>query len=273
MGRGVQTVMVNTTVKPWVLRLVRLGYLAKGVIYTLVGMLAIRVGLGMSGGRLSDPSGVLVDIIRQPFGLILLTTVCIGIVAYAAYYVVEALADLRRKGSGWRGRLDRALTVIKAVAYGVIGVQALRFALLGDRPGGSPEDQARTLLEMPLGSVLLIVLGIGVAIYGVTQVAMAWNAQADEDIDAAWVRREARWVLPLGRIGTGARGIVLVLMGIGIALAGVRERPSDADGYREVLDTIAAINPWLLAAMGAGLLCFGIYQLCHARYAKLALQR
>jgi hypothetical protein len=273
MGLGVPAVIANATVKPWVLRLVRLGYLAKGVIYTLLGMLAIRVGFGMSGGRLAEPSGVFVDIVRQPFGLVLLTTVGIGIVAYAAYYIVEAIADLRRKGSSWRGRLDRALTIFKAVTYGAIGIQALMFALLGDRPNGNPEDQARTMLQIPFGSLLLALIGIGVAIYGVTQVKMAWDGQVDEDIDAAWVRREARWVLPLGQVGTGARGIVLVLMGIGMALAGARQQPSDADGYRETLKTMASINPWLLAAMGAGLLCFGLYQLCHARYAKLALPR
>ncbi|HWI18202.1 MAG TPA: DUF1206 domain-containing protein, partial [Vicinamibacterales bacterium] len=97
-------------VRPWVSRLVRLGYFAKGVIYTLMGVLAIRVGVGMGGARLSDPSGVLMRIVQQPFGLILLTTLGIGIVAYAVYYIVEAVADLRHKGGGWRGWGDRSLT-------------------------------------------------------------------------------------------------------------------------------------------------------------------
>lgn len=264
---------VNTSVQPWVWRLVRLGYLAKGVIYTLIGMLAIRVGSGMSGGRFAEPAGVFIDIVQQPFGRLLLTAAGIGIVAYAAYYIVEAGADLRGKGRTWQGRFDRVLTGIRAAVYGALGVQALRFAWLGDRPTGNPEDQARTVLQMPLGSVLLIVFGIGVAIYGVAQVKMAWDGRADEDIDAARVRREARWVLSLGFVGTAARGIVMCLMGVGLALAGARERPSDADGYREILATIASINPWLMAAMGVGLLCFGLYQLCHVRYAKLALQK
>ena len=75
--------MVNAAVQPWVLRLVRLGYFAKGVIYTLIGVLAMRVAFGMSGGRLTDPSGVLLQIVGQPFGRALLTALGIGIVAYA----------------------------------------------------------------------------------------------------------------------------------------------------------------------------------------------
>ena len=42
----------------WVSRIVRLGYLAKGLIYTLIGVLALRVAFGMRGGRLSEPAGV-----------------------------------------------------------------------------------------------------------------------------------------------------------------------------------------------------------------------
>lgn len=255
------------------MRLVRLGYFAKGVIYTLIGVLAMRVAFGMSGGRLTDPSGVLLQIVRQPFGFALLITLGIGIVAYAAYYVVEGIADLRHKGGGWRGWGDRALTIFKAAVYGAIGIQALALAFLGDRPDGNPEAQARTALQIPLGAVLLVLIGLGVAIYGVSQLKLAWDGRFEEDIDASWVRREARWVLPLGRVGTGSRAVILVLMGITLLRAGIRERPSDADGYREILVTIFSINPWLLAAMGAGLLCFGLYQLCHARYAKLALPR
>ena len=62
-----------------------------------------------------------------------------------------------------------------------------------------------------------------------------------------------------------------MMMGAALAWSGFRGRPSDAAGYRDVLASIAAIDPWLLAATGAGLLCFGLYQLCHARYAKLAV--
>ena len=255
----------------WVSRIVRLGYLAKGLIYTLIGVLAMRVAFGMRGARLSDPAGILMHILRQPFGRIILTVIGVGIVGYALYYLVEAIADLRRKGGGVRGWIDRSLTIIKAIAYGTIGVQALMIVFLGGRPSGNTEDQAQAVMRLPLGSVLLVLIGIGIAIYGVTQLKMAWNGGVDEDIDVARVRREARWVLPLGRAGAAARGVILFMMGGALAWSGASRHAQDADGYREVLLAIAAINPWLLAATGGGLLCFGLYQLCHARYAKLAV--
>ena len=250
----------------------RLGYLAKGVIYTLIGFLALRVAFRFRGGRLTDPSGVLLQIMRQPFGSVLLIIIGVAIVSYAAYYLFEAIADLRRKGGGLRGWTDRSLTIIKSLTYGIIGVQALRIVFAGDRPTSNPDRPAAAVMHLPLGWILLALIGAGVAIYGITQITMAWNGRADDDIDVNRVRREAGWVLPLGRAGTGARGAILIMMGAALARAGFRARPTDANGYRDVLMALASIDPWLLAAMGAGLLCFGLYQLCHARYARLPLQ-
>ena len=134
-GRGV----LDAAVRPWVSRLVRLGYLAKGLIYSLMGILALRVAFGLRGGRLTDPSGVLRTLLGQPFGRAMLALIGIGIVCYAAYYIFEALADLRRRGGGVRGWTDRSLTIIKAAVYGVIGVQALRVVLFDERPSDRTE--------------------------------------------------------------------------------------------------------------------------------------
>lgn len=263
--------MINRAARPWVGRLVRLGYVAKGVIYSLIGVLALRVALGMGGGRLTDASGVLRTLLRQRFGLVMLTMIGIGIIGYAGYYLFEAIADVRRKGSDARGWLDRSLTIIKAVVYGTIGVEALAIVFFDRGSSGNAEDNARWMMRFPLGDVLLVLIGAGVTIYGVTQLHMAWRGVADEDIDVVRVRREASWLLPFGRIGTVARSVILLLIGGTMAVSGLRHRPSDADGYSEAMSTIASFNPWLLAAIGAGLLCFGIYQLCHARYAKIAV--
>ena len=99
---------VPAALSPWVCRLVRLGYLAKGVIYLFIGVLAVRLALGIRGGQLTDASGVLLKLLHQPFGRLMLAVIGVGIVAYAAYYLFEAIADLRHRGGGV-ARLARPL--------------------------------------------------------------------------------------------------------------------------------------------------------------------
>lgn len=258
-------------VRPWIGRAVRLGYIAKGSIYILIGVLAVRVGFGMRGGRLTDASGVLAMLLRQPFGLVMLTLIGIGIIGYAAYYIFEAIADTRHRGKGVKGWLDRSLTIIKAAAYGTIGIEALNIVFGNHGVDTDAEDNARLLMRFPLGEVLLVLIGIGIATYGATQLKMVWDGRVDDDIDEARVRREAGWLIGFGRFGIASRSLILLLMGVTLLWAGLRERPSDADGYSEGLRAIASINPWLLVVVGGGLFCFGLYQLGHARYAKIDL--
>jgi len=263
--------MLDTAVRPWVAHVVRLGYLAKGLIYSLIGVLALRVALGMGGGRLTDPAGVLRTLLTQRLGRLMLAVIGIGIVGYAGYYIFEAAADLRRRGGGARGWAIRSLTIVKAALYGVIGVQALLVVLFDRLPVDRTEQGAGAVMQFPLGHWLLMAIGIGVAIYGITQLRMVWRGGVDDDINVSRVRREAPWILPLGRFGIAARSVIIILMGATFARSGWRGRAADADGYREVLRTIGSFDAWLLTAIGAGLLCFGLYQLCHARYARLAL--
>lgn len=256
---------------PWVLRVVRLGFLAKGLIYSLMGILAFRLAIGLSGGRIVDASGVLRTLLVQPFGLIMLAVISFGILGYAAYYVFEAAMDTRHRGGGLKGWTHRTLTIIKAVAYGTIGVEALRL-VLGDRTAaGGPEETASIVMLFPLGAWFLVLVGVGIAIYGFTQLRMTWNCKFDDDLDEARVRRDARWLLTIGRLGIGARSIILVLIGLTVAWAGVEQRPSNADGYRESLMTLffQPFGGWILAAIGGGLFLFGLFELAHVKYARI----
>lgn len=271
MTRVAQSFPVPLELAPWVSRVVRVGFLAKGLIYSLIGILALRMAFGLRGGRLVDSSGVLRTLLGQPFGLIMLAVISAGILGYAAYYVFEAAMDTRHRGGGLKGWTSRTLTVIKAVAYGTIGVEAVRL-LLGDRsPAGGPEETASTVMLFPFGAWFLVLVGVGIAIYGVTQLKMTWDGRFDDDLDEARVRREAGWLLTIGRLGIGARSIILVSMGLTLAWAGIEQRPSNADGYRESLMTLffQPFGSWLLAAMGGGLFLFGVFQLAHFKYVRV----
>lgn len=257
--------------RPWVKRLVRVGYAAKGVIYLLIGTLAVRVALGQ-GGKVTDSSGVLRTLVGQPFGYALLLVVAVGILAYAGWEIAQAVFDRRGKGSDAKGWLARTMTVIKAVVYGAVGVEAMRLVLGSHQQSQGADDYARATMRFPWGDVVLGLVGLGILVYGLLQVWQAIQARFDDDLDHQFLRREgAGWVLSVGRWGIGARGVILLVMGLALARAGFGHRPSEAGGMAEALWTLFAqpYGNWLLAAVAAGLVCFGFFELLHARYARL----
>jgi hypothetical protein len=254
--------------RPWVARMVRIGYAAKGVIYLLIGVLAFRLAAGLDGGRLLDADGVLSIVFRQPFGQLLLGLIAIGILTYSTWQFIEGIWDTRRKGGGW-GWWHRALTMIKGAAYATVGWQAARMVLGLRRAQG---DLAADVIGFPLGGVFLALVGVGVAIYGIFEVKDAIQARFGDDLDAYRLRREAgTWATVVGRVGNGARGIILAVMGTAFISAGFERNPSKAGGISEALATLFS-QPHgiaLAATVAVGLACFGLFQLLHARYARL----
>jgi hypothetical protein len=248
--------------------MVRLGYVAKGIIYVLIGTLAFRLAAGLSGGRLLDPDGALGILFRQRFGQVLLAVITIGILAYSTWQFVEAIWDTRRKGGGW-GWWHRTLTMIKGAAYGSVGWQAARMVLGLRRSQG---DLAADVMRVPLGGIFLGLVGIGVAVYGGFEVKDAVQSRFGEDLDAHRLRREAgNWAAWIGRVGNGARGVILMIIGGALISAGLQHNPDKAGGISAALATLF-VQPYglgLLAAVAAGLTCYGLFQLLHARYARL----
>jgi hypothetical protein len=77
---------------PWVDRFARFGYATKGLVYVVVGALALGVATGV-GGRTTDPPGALQEIGAQPFGRVMLGFVAVGLAAYALWRLFQAVAD------------------------------------------------------------------------------------------------------------------------------------------------------------------------------------
>src|SRR5215207_10065891 len=69
--------------------LARAGLVARGVIYAIVGILAIKLAFG-SGGKTTDQQGALAEIVKQPFGKVLLILMAIGLAGYAIWRLVRA---------------------------------------------------------------------------------------------------------------------------------------------------------------------------------------
>ena len=249
---------------------VRLGYFAKALVYILVGVLALKLALGTRGGRITDPGGSLYVVLGQPFGQTLLIVLAAGLLTYASWQIVRALFGWdHHKHAGW---IDRALTVVRALVYAAIGVKGLKLGL-GLRAGDSgPEPLVREALQWPLGEWMIAIAGLGVGWYGIVEIRDAVKARLEPDLDAATLRRRAGdWALQVARAGIGARGVLVLLLGIGLLRAALEHRTSEASGLDRSLAVLNSLpqGTLLLGLAAAGVFAYGIYQLLHARYAQV----
>jgi len=250
----------------------RLGYGARGVVYCLVGGLALLAAVG-SGGQTGGSGQALRSLLDQPFGRILLGAIGLGLAGFAAWRIVEAATDADRRGSSGKGLALRAAHLFSGLTYAGLALTAMNLALGRGGGGGSEDGAARDwtawLLSQPFGQWLVGAIGLAVVGTGLAFVAKGWRGDVLDHL--ALPAQARRWAVPAGRFGTAARGVVFVLIGGFLVLAAVQSRSSQVKGLGGSLRSLQE-QPYgwaLLAVVAAGLFAFGVFGLVQARYRRI----
>lgn len=259
---------------PWVVWLARLGYAAKGVVYIVIGALALQVAMG-SGGQTTGPRGALREIGQEPFGQVLVGIVGLGLFGYAIWRFVQAWVDPDDAGSDVKGIVKRIGWAVSGVTYGVFGVFAF-LILTGSSSGsgGGAESLTAQLMSQPFGIWLVGIVGVILAGTGLYQFYRAYTAKFREKLKLGEMSTtEITWATRSGRLGFAARGVVYVLIGIFLIRAALEADPSEAGGLGEALDTLAAqpYGPWMLGIVALGLIAYGAFAFVLARYRRIFL--
>lgn len=258
---------------PWIERVARLGFAAKAVLYAIVGVLALQVALG-SGGRTTGSRGALTEIIEKPFGKAMLIIVALGLIGYAVWRVIEGIADPEHKGSSPKGLALRTSFVARGIAHGALAIEAIRLATASGGGGGDGNTRhwVSRVLEAPFGEWLVALAGAGIVAYGAYQLYRAFVAKLSKQLDLAALTREAgEWAIRISRFGIAARGIVFGMIGVTLARAGMSESASRAAGVGEALRALGSgpQGRWILGAVAAGLIAYGVYEVIEARYRRI----
>ncbi|MEV6133813.1 DUF1206 domain-containing protein [Streptomyces violaceusniger] len=250
----------------------RWGLATRGVLYLLIGVLALRIALGDRGEQ-ADRGGALQVLAKQPFGAALVWAVGIGLVCMALWRLSEAVFGAA--GPDGRAARKRLAGAARAVFYGVVAYSVLSYAT-GEQGSGSSDRQSQDVtaraLDLPYGRWLVAAGGTAVAAAGVWIAVRALRRGFRKHLKVgAMSRRTRRAVEALGVCGGVARGAVFAVAG-GFALsAAVRYDPGKAKGIDDTLRTFAgtAAGPWLLMAVALGLALFGVFSFAMARWRRV----
>lgn len=253
----------------WLEAAARVGYATKGVIYLLIGALAITAAVG-SGGAIGGGETAVRTIGQQPFGQLLLIVTGVGLLAYALWRFVQAALDPEREGDDARGIGRRVAYAVSGAIYGLLGATALQLAL-GDGGGGG--GVLGKVWSLPGGEWIVGAAGAAVLAYAAHQLHAAWKGDVGEHLKANEMSAKERlWAMRSARAGLAARAIVLVIVGVGMIRAALRHDPAQVRGVGEALREIGSqpFGMFLLFVVAVGLMAYGVYQLAQARYRRIA---
>ncbi len=261
----------------WKETLGRVGLVGKGVVYSVIGLLAIQLATGDASGD-TTKNGAIEWIATQPFGKFLLVALTISLFALAAWRLLDAAMGDPVEGSE---ASDRAKFGVKGLLYLSLASGALTATIAnwsgggGSSGGGSgsgdsnQQQAAATVLEWPGGRWIVAVAGLAVIGYAI------YNFKK-HTVDEEFLQRMSvsadGWVSKLGRAGYAARSVVFVVIGYFLVQAGLTYEPGETKGLSGALQAISGESwgQWLLWAVALGLLSYGVFTVAEAKYRRAA---
>lgn len=257
----------------WLRWLARIGYVAEGLVYVLIGGIALVVAFE-PGQRTQGSAGALARLGDAPWGEAMLTVLAAGLAAFVLWQTIQALFDPQHRADRWTAKrmTVRLGCLLNAALHAVLVGDAVIHILTSGGDGNHGQAQAQwtqRIMQLPLGRWAVALTGVGIVLFGLFQFYRAATGVADKRLDLSHTRLRMPLIV-IGIFGVAARGVVFTLVGVFLIHAAWRYNAAQATGVAGALSALQKqpYGPWLLGAVAGGLIAYGLFQIARARFAS-----
>lgn len=237
--------------------MVRLGYAARGLVYILLGYIALSTAGDAAGG-----GEAVFDLLQEvPLGTALLWVMALGLLAYAAFKFLAAIADIENRGTDTVGAMKRIGDLGSGVAHTFLAYAAYQFAAGTQQSAGGSQERAGTVLSYDLGGIVIGLIGLGFLIGAAMQARTAVTAHFMHRVSP----RAPTGIELVGRLGHAARAVVFAIIGWSLMRSAWFSSESQVKGLGEAIMSLRGTGT-LYTLVAIGLLLFGVFSLVVARY-------
>ena len=252
----------------WVKRIAQAGLTAKGVVYFLLGVLALVAALELGRDtRKINRKEVFLFIEELFMGKALLLIVSVGLACYCCWRLLQALTDTERKGSSLKGLVYRVRYAGSGCFYGLLAFVAAKLALSSGNDSVSIwQAFVSEVLQKPMGQWLVIFASAIIALGGAYFIYEGLSERYRKKIREARLGHKAEAVMiKTGKVGYLARGTVWGIFSYLLARAALNARKGTAGSAFHFLES-ASYGTYLLGAVALGLVFYSLFVFIEARY-------
>lgn len=257
---------------PWLVTVARLGWVAKGIVYLVLGVLAVPIAVEglrgdstQDGGSEASQAGAVTKIAGTSFGALALWIIAIGLALYVVWRLISMVLPAENTAKVW---FTRAGYLISALVYSTLAWTALTFARRDGAESGAESEDAkverftRELMEKTGGRWLLGAIGVALVAVGFYFVVKGLRATFRDELEPNGVgpfSHEA--IVTLGRIGWAGRGVVMGLVGWFVTSAAVQFKADEAKGIDGALRdaTGSTLGALLVGFAAVALALYGLF--------------
>jgi len=264
------TMAIAASAKPWVKKIAQAGYISKGVVYVLLGLLGFMAAFELTKDNEANQSGALQFVKDLPAGTVLLLVLALGLVCYSTWRGIQAFYNPKQEETKWTKRLRYAFSALSYLALAYTALRAV-FEATSNKGGDRNQKLAGELMNQPLGQVLVglaALLFVGVGIY---QIYYGYSEKYRKHVkNLSLQSQHASTLLKSGKIGYISRGVVWLVIGVLFFRAAIHSAANEAGSTSKAFRFIenSPFGSYLLGALGLGLVAYGIFNFIRARYER-----
>ncbi|WP_256010654.1 DUF1206 domain-containing protein [Desertivirga xinjiangensis] len=259
----------------WIRPVAKTGLFAKGIVYCLIGLLALMSAFqinGQAAGK-SDKAGSIQFLLEMSGGKIVLLFISIGLLAYSVWRFLQTFLDTEHKGSRPKGIAKRFGYFFSGLTYLSICFLTVKAIIEGSSDsGGSSNSQIQSLMKHPLGMWVMVVIGLIFTGIGVYQIWYGSSEKYRNHVDVQKLSQKASFsLLRAGKAGYISRGIVWLIVSFLFLKAAYQHNASEAGGTGSAFSFVqeGPFGTYLLAALALGLICYGVMNFIRAAFENL----
>jgi hypothetical protein len=250
----------------WPDKVARAGYIAKGVVYITVGVLAVLLAFG-EGGEAGGSKNAIVALMSMTFGYAMVLVLTIGLACYALWRWLQVFVDPEGRASGdakgWARRLVYAVSAVLYTALTVWAVSLLAGDARSGQSGGATKWSSE-VMAMDWGRWLIALIGIGVIIGGIMEVGKVIKQSFTDRLKLQHVSEKARkGIKVFGSVGLTARAVVFWIIGGSLIYAAYTANPQQAESFGTALSGLRSqpYGWWLFTIVSIGVVAYGAFQI------------
>ncbi|PLT31424.1 DUF1206 domain-containing protein [Peribacillus deserti] len=249
--------------KPWIKKFARAGFMAKGTVYFLAGVLSLFAACGM-GGDAKGTSGVLGSVVSRPYGEVIVWIIAMGLAGYVMWLFFQVINKQSKPKHGLKDILRRIGYAISCGIYAGLAVKAFSLAVHAGTKGNAKQTWTEKLLTVDAGQWIIGIIGIGIIGFGISEIYSGWSKRFLKQFDTAGMNpKEIEVTKKSGRVGLISKGIVFCFLGYFVVKMAVTVNPNNPKGLDGALEKMLhqPYGPWILGIISIGLAIYGIYEI------------
>ena len=259
----------------WIRPVAKTGLFAKGLVYCLIGLLALMSAFQINGqaAAKSDKTGAIQFLLEMSGGKIVLLFISIGLLAYSTWRFLQTFLDTEHKGSRPKGIAKRSSYFFSGLTYLSVCFLVSKAIIAGSsNSGGSSNSQIQGIMKHSLGMWIMVGIGLVFAGIGVYQIWYGSSEKYRKHIDVQKLSQKASLsLLRAGKVGYISRGIVWLIVAYLFLKAAYHHNASEAGGTGSAFSFIqdGPFGSYLLATLALGLICYGVMNFIRAAFENL----